>query len=950
MATQRVFLGWDAPALKSAADWLIDRTGDAGPIDLSGWAVVTPGRRAGRRLTEILLERADALGRPLTPPRSLTVGSLPERLYRPPKPIADDLTCRLAWTAALRSTDGPTLQAVLPHPPDAEDASAWDALAAMVMRLHRELAGEAVTFADVAKRGYQMDGFHDEPRWRALAEVHDRYTRQLQAAGRCDRSDARLEAARSGGLCCEQALCLVGLSDMPAVVRTMLERAGGEAYALVQAPEALADRFDEWGVVRPEAWLAAHVDIDENRLRVTQRPVDQAADLVRCLAELSGRYSAEQITIGVGDEQLAPYLEQMLPAFGVPLRYAAGRPVAQTGPFRLLDACAEYLRDASHRAFAALLRHPDLSGWLLTHGGEDGPLPPDAIDSWLTLLDRYYADHLQGHVTERWLGVDRVREPLRRMYQAVHRPQLLGDLNGQRALSDWAEPIAQLLRSIYGGEAVNRFTPEGRAVVVACEALGDALEQLHGLPEPLDTSCGADRALSLVLRLAEQAAVPPEADQAAVEALGWLELRLDDAPAMVVVGFNEGAIPESRNADPFLPNSLRSAIGLPDNDRRYARDAHALGAILHARDDVALIAGRRTAEGDPLTPSRLMFAVDDETAAQRVVRFYGDEQRAASPLVPPDARPAERSAFMLPPRRIVQPDEPFEYLRVTDFRAVLADPFRFCLSRGLGLEPLDDMAVEMDGGLFGGLAHEVLERFGRSDFNDSTKPKKIAAYLDEALDRLVVERFGRRPQPAVRVQLAQLQQRLHRFAEWQARWAADGWRIARVELKFGEQEAALVVDGEPMYLHGKIDRIDHRPETGEWAVFDYKTSDKGAGPDETHRTRKGQWVDLQLPLYRHLLRYWVDGSGRPIVKPEAVDDVKLGYLLLPGRDEAGTLAEAAWDAKALREADEVAAEVVRIVRAGAFEFAPEQRVAFDLFSELCGVGQFTDDAAEGGEG
>ncbi len=950
MATQRIFLGWDAPALVSAADWLVGRAGGDGPIDLGGWVVVVPGRRAGRRLTELLLDCAERLGRPLTPPRTLTVGALPELLYRPAVPIADELTCRLAWAAALRGTDAHLLQRVLPEPPAAGDAGQWDALAAMVMRLHRELAGEALTFGDVARLGCQMDGFNDEPRWRALAEVHGRYRQQMQAIGRCDRSDARLDAARGGELCCERKLCLVGLSDMPGVVRAMLERAECEAHSLVQAPETLADRFDGWGAVISDAWLDAPIDIDEDCLRVAERPVDQAVELVRCLDGFEGRYSAEQITIGVGDDQLVSYLEQLLPEFGVPMRYAAGRPVARTGPYRLLSACGEYLRDSSYRAFAALLRHPDLSGWLLTHGGEGGALAPDAVDSWLTLLDRYYADHLQGRITERWLGAERVREPLRRVYEAVHRPELLGGLSGRGALSAWAEPIAQVLRSVYGAEAINRHTPEGRAVVAACAALGDGLQQLQGLPEALDGVCGADEAIALVLRLAEQAAVPPEADEAAVEILGWLELALDDAPAMVVVGFNEGAIPESRNADVFLPNGLRSVVGLPDNDRRYARDAHALSAIVRSRDDVALIAGRCTAAGDPLTPSRLMFAVDDEAAARRVVRFYGDEPRAASSLVPPDATPAARSAFVLPPERVVRAERPFEYLRVTDFRAVLTDPYRFCLARGLGLEPLDDLAVEMDGGVFGGLAHDVLERFGRSEVNDATEAGRIVSYLDGALDRLVVERFGRQPQPAVRVQLAQMRERLHRFAEWQAGWAEAGWRIAGVEVRFSERDAALVVDGEPMYLHGKIDRIDHRPDTGEWAVFDYKTSDKGAGPDETHRTKSGRWVDLQLPLYRHLLRCWFDESGRPRVAPESVDEVKLGYLLLPGRGEADTLAEASWGADVLASADNEAAGVVRLVRGGAFTYDPERRVSFDPFAELCGVEQFADDAEAGGEG
>ena len=101
----------------------------------------------------------------------------------------------------------------------------------------------------------------------------------------------------------------------------------------------------------------------------------------------------------------------------------------------------------------------------------------------------------------------------------------------------------------------------------------------------------------------------PDPDRDAVELLGWLELRLDDAPVAVVTGFNEPILPESVNGHPFLPNSLRERLGLVCNARRYARDAYELTALVHSRERLHVIAGRRSSTGDPLRPSRLAFAV-----------------------------------------------------------------------------------------------------------------------------------------------------------------------------------------------------------------------------------------------------------------------------------------------------------------------------------------------------
>src|SRR5439155_17417631 len=115
--------------------------------------------------------------------------------------------------------------------------------------------------------------------------------------------------------------------------------------------------------------------------------------------------------------------------------------------------------------------------------------------------------------------------------------------------------------------------------------------------------------------------VPPEVAGDAVELLGWLELPLDDTPAAIVTSFNEGFVPTSLNSDLFLPNELRRRLGLYDNARRFARDAYAVSLLRHARRDVVWLVGRRDADGNPLIPSRLLFATEPARLPERVLRF-----------------------------------------------------------------------------------------------------------------------------------------------------------------------------------------------------------------------------------------------------------------------------------------------------------------------------------------
>jgi hypothetical protein len=244
-------------------------------------------------------------------------------------------------------------------------------------------------------------------------------------------------------------------------------------------------------------------------------------------------------------------------------------------------------------------------------------------------------------------------------------------------------------------------------------------------------------------------------------------------------------------------------------------------------------------------------------------------------------------------------------MRVTEFRDYLACPYRYYLRHRLGLARLSDDAEELDGLGFGSLVHEVLRRFGGGPLAASTDAEAIRGLLRRSLDEVLGECYGPNPLPAIRVQAEQLWARLEAFADWQAGWAADGWRIERIEWQPPEGQARLMVDGQPMFLRGRIDRVDVHP-SGRRVIFDYKSSNQAEPPEKTHR-RQGQWVDLQLPLYRHLVAD-LGWGGR----------IELAYLVLPKDVHGVKPLWAEWSEADLAEADAAAADVVREVRAERF--------------------------------
>ncbi|MCA9117025.1 MAG: PD-(D/E)XK nuclease family protein, partial [Planctomycetaceae bacterium] len=820
-------------------------------------------------------------------------GTLPELLYEARRPFADELTQQMAWVRALKELPAERLTRLVRIPPEQRDLFGWLALGEMISSVHRELAADRLDFPHVAEhvRDIQANEFR---RWQVLAELQQKYLAILDGEQLWDRQTARLYAIDHEECSTSCDVILIGTADMNRTQRSMLDQVADHVTALIFAPEQLAGRFDEHGCLSPNAWQDVLLPLSEDIIRMAGSPADQAAAVVASLAETGGSFSGDQITVGVPDETLVPVLEQQLHECSLTARYGVGRPLGFTGPVRLLKAVSDFLEQGNSRSLRNLVRHPAMEEWCSRQ---------EHSRNWQSELEEYLSTYLPGTVRDMSAAARKKFSAAAVVLDAIS--QLLEVLSGPAAASrHWPRAVADLIAEIYGERTVDLANEEDRQTLLACRALKNELQTLGGLAESLQPQLAGAEALRLILTAAGSRTIPPPADPTAIELLGWLELPLDDAPCLIVTGFNEGFVPSSRNSDLFLPNELRHQLGLEDNHRRYARDAYALELLIHSRERLTLIAGRRSAEGDPLSPSRLLMACADDELPSRILRLFDepDSGQASLPqslLLQPGGGD---SRFAVPEPASL--DEEVQSMRVTEFRDYLACPYRYYLKHRLKLKQAGGAADELDAGLFGSLVHEVLKDFGQGSTRFSFDEREIRDYLDEALNVYVRATFGTSPLPAVAVQVEQIRYRLHAFAGWQARWAGAGWTISEhVERSFRNEDAPFDVDGQPMYLRGQIDRIDINQLTGQVAILDYKTGDSGTAPKKTHRNSDGSWKDLQLPLYRHLARNLLQA-----------EEVVLGYIALP-KDVSRTgdlLAD--WTADDLDHADQTAAEVIRGVR------------------------------------
>lgn len=921
MSIVRRFLGWQQPPLYLALEYLTQRYQSGGSLDLSGVQLVLPGSRAGRTILEILVQHSERHDLRLLPPIIDTVGRFPERLYESKLPFASELVQQLAWVHVLRGASRSRLEYLTPDVPAKDDFPRWLEIANLISRLHRELAAECLDFAAVlsgpegrrSSRSTSFIGNADEKsRWKLLASLQRRYLSTLDSLSLWDLQTARLFAIEHRESRSDHDIVLIGTADMPNALRSMLDHVSECVTALIFAPEEFADRFDEFGCIDSQSWAEAEFPLPFDQVRVAGGPNDQVEEVVRAVESLSGRYAADEISIAVPDALLAPQVERRFRDLGVASRFTAGTKAADTPPLRLLAQLAAYLDGERFHDFAALVRHPDLFAYL------DQRVDGD----WLRQLDEYYVDHLQPELG-RWLG------PASRYECILAVERLMQDLlepvvGMTRRLSDWASALMSCLRKLYGEQHRDLDDPDDFLMVETFRGIQTALIQWQDVPARLSPRLPASQAVQLLVESVRGQSIPPLGNEDAIDILGWLEMPLDTAPARVITSFNEGVLPTSVTNDLFLPDGLRRSLQLVDNQRRFARDAYAANVVFHSTAHTTWIVGRRDHHGDPLLPSRLLFATDEQSVADRVTAVL-EADVTDSVFAGSAGRPVV-AQFRIPrPKPLAAP---IEKMSVTAFRAYLTCPYRFYLQYVLGLEPINDRAKEMDGRSFGNLLHCVLHMFGESDARDEVRPQLIETYLHEALGRVATEVLGTRRRAPVNVQLKQMELRLTAFAHWQAQRREEGWKIQHVE-EPRQSDTFLEAGDYRMEIRGRIDRIDQHEGTGAWAILDYKSGDRKQDPNRVHQ-RRGEWVDLQLPLYRH------------IAAPLGVTgDVRLGYVALPkDMKQVGEVA-ADWSEADLQAADEVARQVIIAVREERF-WPPKSDLStwFDDYSMICQEGVF----------
>jgi ATP-dependent helicase/nuclease subunit B len=898
------------------------------PWDLSNILVVAPTKSAGRRLRDGLALRAAESGRGVFPPQIVTPKQL-LHLGLPAVGIASGDEMFVHWVKLLLDAPVEELRPLFvldqdsPLPAALVNRNArWAVgLARQLGDLQSTLTEYGLSFALVAER-IAEEPMKEPERWAALSAIEAKWEQMLQAKGLTSLYAAqRRFAAQQASLPPVARVVVVAVADLTALTVEVLrqfETAGKEVEVWSFGDEK-QHFFDEWGRPDPELFCERPLPLDPPRSQF--HLFADAGHAAEKISELVQSYQSSRsaLAFGFGDQSAVPVVASALAEAGENGFDPGGSPFSRTPVGTLATLLIEFAATSRFQSAVDLVRHPLFADSIRFRG-----LTRCSQAALLAGLDELAERHLPGRI-------DDVLPHVRGASQSDLKQVIdcLVALRDSVKGGPFSSGIRQALDTVFSALTFDTARPEEASLHEQASALADLVRSLGRL-QASHPEVPAEVWPSLLVKKMEDDQVFPERPADAWDLQGWMELLFEDSPHLVVLGVNEGSVPESIVGDAFLPESMRVFLGLRTNRDRQARDAYLLHAILQARRDhgqVDLVVFKRSGDGSPRLPSRLLFQCPDEELLERANALFAELKR-------PHRQPARSVAWQLTlPKETPQKMQ----LSASRIREYLRCPFRFYLKAVLGMEPQTVGKVELDLMNFGTLCHEPLKALKDPELAGTTDSSAIFRHLETRTREFVRQEYGENLSLAVRLQVESALARFRTVAQIEAQEREAGWRIIETEYPWKLELGGVA-------FTGRIDRIDRHQESGALRVIDYKTGDKAKSPGEAHLANfRGsekeafvlpgsilpdgghRWIDVQLPLYAEVAR---------LKHPEA-PRVHCAYFNLPRVQEDAAIA--LWDdltPELVSSAVATAQAVAQAIETGRFWPPAPLREDWDEFARI----------------
>jgi len=855
MKLLKEFLGPESPLLYGVVGWLCDKRRQTveGARSLAHVMVIVPTAQSGRNLRLALAREAERRGwGGVLPPRVV----LPMQLVKPSAAERREATVAelaasflkfvglaVGRTGCAREGAGPgeSIASRFPHLIHSDalaDTKAQLSLFDQLSDIWRILAGGGLVMADVlasdaARKVLESAAGDEVSRWEELSDLEAAFFGFLHERGLSHPSEnVRLAKSNPRQVDAEiDEVVLPALADPIRALKDVLQaqRPDLKVTVLLHADEKDAAKFDDYGRPIVAEWTGEGqpelAGFETGDIVLSSDTADMARRVVGDFPSVGGGLALPSLSLA--DDESFPEVSSAFLNAGYVIHNPERHPLSVSSLGRLVRSLADLYRPEpcgfAWKPFVSVMRSDDVLKALVA---ECSLVRADILKGVDFVQNRFLPQSLPLDCEFPTVAVSKYDQDAFAAFGTAAKELVawVDAFRKDRALTDF---LRQMLRKVFSYRPLSPADGDDEfreAALCVWQAL-DALESdvIAGLELP-DAAYGA-----VVRRVLDAAAYSLEPDSAdAIKTEGWLELPWSDAKKFALVGFHEGAVPDSLVGHPFVPDALRKALALTSNEDRLARDTWLFKELLdsHGPHAVRAYVAKTNNDGDICRPSRLLYLCPKKDFPKRVGALFGacDVEAERFPR-----EVAERWRLRLPDA-IALPSRdqrtPEGRLSASAIDQYVKCPFTYLLKYAMGMKPVEEK-TELGFDDFGSLVHKVLEEYAKEQIARGDDQLTNADLVRSALDRIVKDvcrPYGEHPSVNVALQLGSLAGRIGLFAEIQAQWACEGWRIVeRPEYPFLVQP--FREEGDETWIKGSVDRIDYNPKYG-YRIIDYKSWDK----------------------------------------------------------------------------------------------------------------------------
>lgn len=922
----RIFLGWHKPVSKLSAERLLSfgKDGSFNAIDLSHLLIVVPTRQSGRLLENELLKIAENKKSVLFPPEFKT----PLNLLELHENSADSINEITAMMEAL--TKCGDLSTLFPKGVPQKDAGRYEA-AKTICTLRSTLAEQGMKISDAAENQYIKE--NEPQRWQDLCLLEQTYKEVLKGRGLIDRTDALISASKNPSHIASERVIVVSVPDpLPLAMNAIIkidETVPVEIW--INAPENEKESFDDYGIPK-ENRFDILPDIPDDNISIVRKPSDASEKVIQILSEKND-LTVDDIGLALFTEELFNPLIDSFEERGFKTYNPAGESCGEGVLSSLIKDFLQLLVEDNYDALASLCRNPHFTESL------------DSInrDKFIAKLDKFHDEILPVDSKRFYSEVLKISDTSEFNYlkkSILKFPKTLINVFAGNEIDNYIEILLNFLVEIYLEPKAFLNSEQKEIFELKVKKISSQLQEFKNIVSSLNIS--EKEAVRLLIANIDKAAVYPPHSSDSIPLQGWLEMNWSPAGNIILAGFNEGFIPESITSDLILPESARRALNLKNNSQRMTRDLFLMRTLVESRhDNLHIIVLKTNSLGDPLKPSRILFACKREKIINRALFLFGEDSPQSAEL----ASLSEK--IEMPTLTPLLPENQIERISVTAFKNYLSCPFRFYLEKLLDMKHLYGNANQMDSMVFGTLCHWALEQYGKNYNGDQFSVEDVKEFIISKLEQKINEKYGHKPALAIQLQFENAKRRLEKAAVVEVENRIEGWEIVACE-------HSVEINIDDILVSGKIDRIEYNPKIKSWRIIDFKTSAKADAPDKLHfgrdadesdpkffsfKVKEGKpaklWKNLQLPLYIKLLDASNDLiSSDGTVFNSSMLNFELGYFNLPDAvSETGLSLWKNYTSDVTESAFRCAQEVIRLLKSKVF-WPPADKVDYDNFEEL----------------